>query len=347
MAEFSGFFDAHFVNGAWDRQYLAEHFAKYFASFVSNGVFGGKSSELIVRQAEVANMSVKVMEGLAFMNGYLYENDSELFLPIDTADGVLNRIDLVVLRWNGSERVIRLAIKKGTPAGNPSVPLLTRNADIYELKLAEVYIKAGATSITQDRITDTRLDTELCGFVTAAVQSIDTTEFGIQINGVIERLEEVARQNDVASLVLGMAELEKNRVFGYESSQYPGCFYRIVDGRTEWLNPPHEVGIEYCTYERWQNKPVYQKMFYVAKLPASSTTPLVVATGIPAGTVVSIESFAFDTNIKSFYPFPLMKGVSGASCVVSHIRELGDVLIYSSSGMSDCQAYITIKYIKN
>ena len=34
MAERSGFFDAHFVNGEYDRVYLSEHFAKYFANFI-------------------------------------------------------------------------------------------------------------------------------------------------------------------------------------------------------------------------------------------------------------------------------------------------------------------------
>ena len=46
MAEQSGFFNAHLIDGEYDRVYLAEHFAKYFASFIGNGIFGGKSNEL-------------------------------------------------------------------------------------------------------------------------------------------------------------------------------------------------------------------------------------------------------------------------------------------------------------
>ena len=60
MAEHSGFFDAHLVDGKYDRVYLAEDFAKYIASLISNGIFGGKSSELIVRQKETADMSINV-----------------------------------------------------------------------------------------------------------------------------------------------------------------------------------------------------------------------------------------------------------------------------------------------
>lgn len=189
MAEKSGFFDAHLVNGEYDRVYLAESFARYFASFIGNGIFGGKSNELMVQQKSTADMSVKVLSGQGWINGYWYENDNELSLAIDVADGVLNRIDAIVLRWDNSERVIRLAVKKGTSATNPSVPVIQRNADYYELKLAQVYVKAGATKITQADITDTRLNNDVCGFVHGVIDQFDTTDFGRQIDSFIENFE--------------------------------------------------------------------------------------------------------------------------------------------------------------
>ena len=219
MAEQSGFFDAHLVDGEYDRVYLAESFAKYFASFISNGIFGGKSNELMVQQKEAADMSVRVLSGQAYINGYWYENDNELSLAIDIADGVLNRIDLIVLRWSNSERTIRLAVKKGTPATNPSAPIIQRSADAYELKLAQVYVKAGSTKIVQANITDTRLDTQVCGFVHGLIEQFDTTEFGKQIDSFIEefekvnteamsavlaRLNQIADMSDLASLVIDM-----------------------------------------------------------------------------------------------------------------------------------------------
>lgn len=42
-----------------------------------------------------------------------------------------------------------------------------------------------------------------------------------------------------------------------ESSMYPGCYYRIIEGETEWLNPPAELGVRYRTAERYLGKPVY------------------------------------------------------------------------------------------
>lgn len=45
-----------------------------------------------------------------------------------------------------------------------------------------------------------------------------------------------------------------------ESEAFPGCYYRVVDGETEWINPPTVVGAEYRTTERWQDKVVYTKL---------------------------------------------------------------------------------------
>lgn len=185
MAEQSGFFDAHLVDGEYDRIYLAEHFAKYFASFIGNGIFGGKSNELMVREKETPSMSVRVLSGQAWIDGYWYENDDEHFLTIDIADGVLHRIDSIVVRWNHSERIIRLAVKKGVAATSPVAPIVQRDDDYYELKLADIYIKAGTTNITQSSITDKRYHTDECGLVIGVVQQLDAEEFGIQLDAYI------------------------------------------------------------------------------------------------------------------------------------------------------------------
>ena len=35
------------------------------------------------------------------------------------------------------------------------------------------------------------------------------------------------------------------------STDHPGCYYRMIDGVTEWVNPPMAVGVEYRTTERF------------------------------------------------------------------------------------------------
>ena len=54
---------------------------------------------------------------------------------------------------------------------------------------------------------------------------------------------------------------------GFESTDYPGCYYRMVDGVIEWVNPPMELGVEYRTTERYQGQPVYVKAVNFGALP--------------------------------------------------------------------------------
>ena len=42
-----------------------------------------------------------------------------------------------------------------------------------------------------------------------------------------------------------------------ESTEYPGCSYRTVDGEKEWINPPMIAGEAYRTQERHNGKAVY------------------------------------------------------------------------------------------
>jgi hypothetical protein len=47
-----------------------------------------------------------------------------------------------------------------------------------------------------------------------------------------------------------------------ENTDFPGCYYRIVDGNAEWINPPMVADVEYRTTERWNGKPIYTKALY-------------------------------------------------------------------------------------
>lgn len=188
--EKSGFFNANLVNEEYDRVYLAEDFASYFESFISNGVFAKYSNQLQVIAESDPAMSVQVSTGRGWINGYFYENTDLFHLAVELADGVLNRIDSVVLQLDFQSRAINLKIKKGTPASSPVAPTLTRNNDYYELQLATIAVNAGAINVTQAQITDTRLNTEVCGWVTGTVTQIDTTTLFEQFNSYFEQFKQ-------------------------------------------------------------------------------------------------------------------------------------------------------------
>ena len=45
-----------------------------------------------------------------------------------------------------------------------------------------------------------------------------------------------------------------------ENPSYPGCYYRTVNGATEWINPPMQRGVEYRTSKRYKGAVVYEKV---------------------------------------------------------------------------------------
>lgn len=165
----SGFFMS--VNG--DRKYAASFFAEYFASFIGNGVFPNPSTNLQVTQS--MNMQTVVKTGKAWVNGYVLFNDDDYVIQHDVADGLLKRIDRVVVRWDNALRDLFIQCKKGTPSTSPVAPVLQRDVDGYEIALADIFINNGAVQITQANITDQRLNASLCGLVTQTVKTVDTT----------------------------------------------------------------------------------------------------------------------------------------------------------------------------
>lgn len=193
--EKSSFFNS--VSG--DRVYRAEEWAEYFASFIGNGVFPVPSTSLQVVAG--SGMAVAVKTGKAWINGYFYYNTSDLPVTLATADGVLNRIDRIVVRWDLTERKISVAVKSSTPATSPVAPALQRDADAYELCLADVLVGAGVTAISQANITDRRLDGSLCGVVAGVVDQIDTDAFNAQLEAWFADYKEMSVDefNDVVS----------------------------------------------------------------------------------------------------------------------------------------------------
>lgn len=184
MAEHSSFFNS--VSG--DRKYQASDYAAYFNSFIANGVFPNPGTNLQV--VTNSNMTVTVSIGKGWINGYFYLNDAILILPIEVADGVLKRVDRIVLQLNTISRSITAKVKKGTFASTPVAPVLQRDADAYELGIADVYIANGATSIFQANITDLRMNTGLCGWVNSLIQADTTAIFNQYLDWYAARKDE-------------------------------------------------------------------------------------------------------------------------------------------------------------
>ncbi len=158
--------------------------------YFSTGVFGIPATGLQITAGE--GMTVTVLPGAFNIEGVTGWEDSNRTLALEAADA-LDRIDLVVLRLDDSlsARKTDLYIVKGVASDSPAAPTLTRNSTVYELCLAQVFVPAGSTAVTTARITDTRLNTELCGTVGYALGAWSADPYFEQIQALVTELEGV------------------------------------------------------------------------------------------------------------------------------------------------------------
>lgn len=157
-----------------DRAYSAEDFCAFFRDFFTDGVLGGNTGELKV--SADSGMSVRVTPGTAYIDGRFYRPTEIKHLTLRESDSVYPRKDIVVIRCDYAARRVLVDVVEGVASPSPKAPELTRNGAAYELCIAEIYIGASALEITDADITDTRFDASLCGIVTGAIDTIDTTE---------------------------------------------------------------------------------------------------------------------------------------------------------------------------
>lgn len=182
MAITSGFFNS--VNG--DRKYNAEQINEFFGGLIASGVLPNPSTNLQV--IAKSGMTVQVQAGKGYIDSHWIKNDNLYDLTIPTADSVLPRIDAVIMELDESTdtRAITLKVKKGKVASSPTAPTMTRGTHVKQYCLATVYVGKAVTSVSQSNITDTRADTNVCGWVTALITQVDTSTLFAQWQAAYE-----------------------------------------------------------------------------------------------------------------------------------------------------------------
>jgi len=127
------------------------------------GVLLGYSYECRVH-APFPIMQVRILAGILAVGGVFIDVEATGLL-LDAADLALPRYDRVVARRDNNTNAVWIGVKTGTPAANPVPPTLTRAGGIYEISLAQIYVKAGDAGITDNEIIDERGDPAVCGYM--------------------------------------------------------------------------------------------------------------------------------------------------------------------------------------
>lgn len=153
--------DAEETETGYDKEYVADDFARYFRAFISSGIFMKDPTNLQV----IANgdMTVTLKAGKMIIDGYRYDNTEDIIITIDPADGVLGRIDRISATWCKDEGDIHYTLQKGTPSYEPVAPECRRTEEYKDYVVADIYVAAGVIKIQQQNITDQRLNSDVCG----------------------------------------------------------------------------------------------------------------------------------------------------------------------------------------
>ena len=175
-----------------DRTYSADSFETWLKPFFQSGVFAG--SLQVTAQSE-ADMTVNVSGGYANLNGKAAYWPTSNVLEISTASGVYNRIDTIVLRRNNTNRTVSIEVVTGVASASPSPTAPTRTSDIFELVLAQILVRRGTTEITDSVITDTRTNTNICGYVSATVEEVDFNQFKTQFDAWAAEYQEETQED--------------------------------------------------------------------------------------------------------------------------------------------------------
>lgn len=158
------------ING--DRVYDADSFSTWLRKFFTSGVFEG---ELAVTAAD--GMTVEVGSGYANVDGKVRFFNSPQTIALSPANSTYPRIDTIAVERNDVNREITLKYITGQYSGNTPSPAERQWGNgVYQLVLAQIYVGAGATSISQANISDTRPDSSLCGYVVGTVEEIDLSQ---------------------------------------------------------------------------------------------------------------------------------------------------------------------------
>ena len=227
MALKYGFFNSRLVDGVQDRLYNALDITSYFEKIIGNGVFVDPANSLQILASE--GMQVICKPGKGWINGFYLVNDADLPILLDTADVTLNRIDRIVFRLDKTNRNMSIVVKTGTPASAPVAPGVTRTEEIQEYSLATIRVNKQQTTITQANITDTRLDSSVCGKVACLIDHVDTSDLYAQWeDAYIRYYEESTKQFNN-----WFTDIKDTLATAVKLQQYESTYITTEDNTTE------------------------------------------------------------------------------------------------------------------
>lgn len=216
-----------------DRLYEAEIFRKYFAKFLSTGVYYGhykNYGENSMKVASDGGLNISIAPGAGIIEGADFENEEEKIFALERpASG--ERIDRVVIRFDKTlaERKTYLLIKEGNGTTQAT---LQRDDNIYEICIAEVTVKS-TTNITSNDVIDKRTNLDLCGIVNSLI-SVDGEELYQQFREYIDSVTDNLVRKDQDIVLTGTLVDANGR--GLSANDFTNAYKEKLDNISKNAN---------------------------------------------------------------------------------------------------------------
>jgi hypothetical protein len=237
--------------------YSAED-VEIYNSTRTSGVFASGDN---IKVSSVGGMKISISTGLAWIKNSKFSGKSiavteEEEIQLDPSDPILKRIDRIVLAFDVAKNKSSIEVRKGDFSSTPVPKPRSTEYSLYELVLADIYIGAGVSSVSEENITDQRTNENLCGIMQDSVTKLLIPTYkadvfaydwefdgnlykqGVAVEGIMStdsplvyldatesNVEDQGAIEDWSSIV-GI-ETEENRIILYSRS-YPSNDMRII-----------------------------------------------------------------------------------------------------------------------
>lgn len=178
----------------------------------TSGVWAGDSN--LQPTLNALARTITISRGVAWFTtddywGKVYVNTEAVTFSLPTADTTFGKISRIMIRWNKTENDAALIIETGTAAQTPIAPAAQKTDDVYDLVICDYLNAAGETESSSIRLTDQRLNEDLCGLMRDGVTRIPTDTLNAQVEALISQLEQQIEQAASGAVVDGSVTTAK------------------------------------------------------------------------------------------------------------------------------------------
>ena len=141
--------------------------------------------------------------------GKVYVNTGNLLFTLPDVDEALDRICRLVIRWNKTQNQGTAQLLVGELSSDPVAPTRQTSNEVYDLVLADYLLQHGDTEASVLRLTDQRLNEDLCGLMRDGVTRLPTGTLHDQYEAALDTLLSAIAQAWAGEISDGSITIEK------------------------------------------------------------------------------------------------------------------------------------------